>query len=58
MAIRMQIKWTDGTVEYWLRRVAGVAKDSTFGKRETTDGTTSRFSTSLEGGATGGGNAQ
>ena len=58
MAIRMQIKWTDGTVEYWLRRVAGVAKDSTFGKRETTDGTTSRFSNSLEGGATGGGNAQ
>ena len=58
LAIRMQIKWTDGTTEYWLRRVAGAAKDSTFGKRETTDGSTSRFSNALEGGATGGGNAQ
>ncbi|MBR7107510.1 MAG: hypothetical protein IKC89_03740 [Lentisphaeria bacterium] len=55
LAIRMKVEWTDGSSEYWLRRVAGVAKDSTFGKRETTDGTTSRFSNSLEGGATGGG---
>ena len=58
MAIRMQLKWTDGSTEYWLRRVAGVAKDSTFGKRETTDGSTSRFSNALEGGATGGGSSQ
>lgn len=57
LAIRMQVKWLDGTTEYWLRRVAGVAKDSTFGKRETTDGTTSRFSNTLEGGATGGGDS-
>ena len=57
LAIRMQVKWSDGTTEYWLRRVAGVAKDSTFGKRETTDGTTSRFTNTLEGGATGGGDS-
>ena len=57
LAIRMQVKWLDGTTEYWLRRVAGVAKDSTFGKRETTDGSTSRFSNTLEGGATGGGDS-
>ena len=57
LAIRMQVKWSDGTTEYWLRRVAGVAKDSTFGKRETTDGSTSRFSNTLEGGATGGGDS-
>ena len=57
LAIRVQVKWLDGTTEYWLRRVAGVAKDSTFGKRETTDGSTSRFSNTLEGGATGGGDS-
>lgn len=57
LAIRMQVKWLDGTTEYWLRRTAGVAKDSTFGKRETTDGSTSRFSNTLEGGATGGGDS-
>lgn len=57
LAIRMQVKWSDGSTEYWLRRVAGVAKDSTFGKRETTDGTTSRFTNTLEGGATGGGDS-
>lgn len=55
LAIRMQVQWTDGTTEYWLRRVAGVAKDSTFGVRKTTDGNTVTFSNSLEGGATGGG---
>ena len=57
LAIRVQVKWLDGTTEYWLRRVAGVTKDSTFGKRETTDGSTSRFSNTLEGGATGGGDS-
>ena len=57
LAIRMKVEWSDGSSEYWLRRVAGVAKDSTFGKRNTTDGTTPRFTNSLEGGATGGGGA-
>ena len=57
LAIRMKVEWTDGKVEYWLRRVAGVAKDSTFGVRKTTDGNTPQFSNSLEGGATGGGSS-
>lgn len=57
LAIRMQVQWTDGTSEYWLRRVAGVARDSTFGTRKTHDGNTPRFSNALEGGATGGGSA-
>ena len=57
LAIRMHLKWSDGTSEYWLRRVAGVAKDSTFGTRKTHDGNTQRFSNALEGGATGGGEA-
>ena len=55
LAIRMFLEWSDGTSEYWLRRVAGVAKDSTFGTRKTTDGSSSQFSKTLEGGATGGG---
>ena len=55
LAIRMNVKWSDGTSEYWLRRVAGVAKDSTFGTRKTHDGNTPRFSNALEGSATGGG---
>ena len=37
--------------------VTGVAKDSTFGVRKTTDGNTPQFSNSLEGGATGGGSS-
>lgn len=57
LAIRMHIQWTDGSSEYWLRRVAGVAKDSTFGVRKTHDGNSARFSNALEGGATGGGGA-
>lgn len=57
LAIRMHLKWSDGTSEYWLRRVAGVARDSTFGTRKTHDGNTQRFSNALEGGATGGGEA-
>ena len=55
LAIRMQVKWSDGTTEYWLRRVAGIAKDSTFGTRKTHDGESNRFSNPLEGDATGGG---
>ncbi len=57
LAIRMHVQWTDGSSEYWLRRVAGVAKDSTFGTRKTHDGNSARFSNALEGGATGGGGA-
>lgn len=57
LAIRMHIQWTDGSSEYWLRRVAGVARDSTFGVRKTHDGNSARFSNALEGGATGGGGA-
>ena len=57
LAIRMHLKWSDGTSEYWLRRVAGVARDSTFGTRKTHDSNTQRFSNALEGGATGGGEA-
>lgn len=57
LAVRMHVQWTDGSSEYWLRRVAGAAKDSTFGVRKTYDGNTQRFSNALEGGATGGGSA-
>ena len=34
LAIRMTVEWNDGRKEYWLRRVAGIAKESTFGYRE------------------------
>lgn len=34
LAIRMTVQWTDGRTEYWLRRTAGNAKESTFGYRE------------------------
>ena len=34
LAIRMTVEWTDGRKEYWLRRLAGIAKDSTFGQRQ------------------------
>jgi prepilin-type N-terminal cleavage/methylation domain-containing protein len=34
LAIRMTVEWTDGRKEYWLRRLAGTAKESTFGYRE------------------------
>ena len=34
LAIRMTVQWTDGRKEYWLRRTAGNAKESTFGYRE------------------------
>ena len=55
LAIRMKVEWLDGTSEYWLRRVAGVSKNSTFGVRSTYDGESSRFSNALEGGPTGSG---
>lgn len=55
LAIRLTVKWEDGHTEYWLRRVAGIAKDSTFGVRKTYDGESNRFSNPLEGDATGGG---
>lgn len=58
LAVRMKVVWEDGTVEYWLRRVAGIAKDSTFGVRKVHDENTTRFSNALEGGATGGGENQ
>ena len=35
LAVRMKVEWLDGTVEYWLRRTAGVDARSTFGYRET-----------------------
>ena len=35
LAVRMKVEWLDGTVEYWLRRTAGVDAKSTFGYRET-----------------------
>ena len=34
LAIRMTVEWTDGRKEYWLRRTAGNAKETTFGYRE------------------------
>ena len=34
LAIRMTVEWVDGRKEYWLRRLAGIAKESTFGYRE------------------------
>ena len=34
LAVLMKIEFTDGTTEQWLRRVAGVSKNSTFGYRE------------------------
>ena len=33
LAVLMKIEFTDGTQEQWLRRVAGVSKNSTFGYR-------------------------
>ena len=33
LAVMMKIEFTDGTTEQWLRRVAGVSKNSTFGYR-------------------------
>ena len=38
LAIRMTVEWTDGRKEYWLRRLAGVAKESTFGYRKLPSG--------------------
>ena len=35
LAVRMKVEFLDGTVEYWLRRTAGVDARSTFGYRET-----------------------
>jgi len=35
LAVRLKVEWEDGTVEYWLRRVAGASGQSTFGLRET-----------------------
>ena len=35
LAVRMTVEWLDGRKEYWLRRTAGNAKESTFGYRET-----------------------
>ena len=40
LAVRMKVEWLDGTVEYWLRRTAGVDARSTFGYRETGSGNT------------------
>ena len=34
LAVLMKVEFTDGTTEQWLRRVAGVSKNSTFGFRE------------------------
>ena len=39
LAIRMTVEWLDGKKEYWLRRVAGIAKESTYGYREQNTGT-------------------
>lgn len=35
LAVRMCVEWNDGTVEYWLRRVAGAGRNTTLGNRET-----------------------
>jgi len=58
LAVRLTVEWMDKSSESWLRRVAGVASDGTFGVRSTFDGTTERFSSSLEGEATGGASGQ
>lgn len=34
LAVLMKVEFTDGSTEQWLRRVAGVSRDSTFGIRE------------------------
>ena len=50
LAVRMKVEWLDGTVEYWLRRTAGVDARSTFGYRETvSDNTTSVSSRNRQG---------
>ena len=49
----MKVEWNDGTVEYWLRRTAGVGFRSTFGYREVLDP-----NTTSQGGNTGNRNRQ
>ncbi len=44
LAVLMKIEFTDGTTEQWLRRVAGVSMNSTFGYREATQSATSNQS--------------
>ncbi len=34
LAVRIKVEWEDGTVEYWLRRVAGASGHTTFGVRD------------------------
>ncbi len=34
LAVLMKVEFTDGTTEQWLRRVAGVSRNSTFGYRD------------------------
>jgi len=34
LAVMMQLEFTDGSTEQWLRRVAGVSKESSYGNRE------------------------
>ena len=52
LAIRMTVEWLDGRKECWLRRLAGNAKDSTFGNRQQTsnDSLTGRQSRNSSGG--------
>ena len=59
LAVLMKIEFTDGTAEQWLRRVAGISKNSTFGVRESSDSTSSSSGTSsASGGASGGGRSR
>ena len=67
LAIMMKVEFTNGTTEQWLRRVAGVSRNSTFGYRDNTtesddlsgnSGNSSRRSNSgggMSGGRPGGG---
>ena len=59
LAVLMKIEFTDGTAEQWLRRVAGISKNSTFGVRESSESTSSSSGTSsASGGASGGGRSR
>ena len=51
LAVRMKVEWLNGTVEYWLRRTAGVDAKSTFGYRETVNSNISAVSSGRRQGA-------
>ena len=45
LAVMLKLEFTDGTQEQWLRRVAGVSKNSTFGIRQNSNSDTGSEST-------------